>query len=657
MSELAVTLARGFQAHRAGDMAAAAVAYQAVLAVAPDNEEALHGLGVVSQRQGRAGEAVALLRAAVARAPARAEFHYNLALAALTAGDPAAAVAAMEAATKLRPDWPEAQYDLGNARRIAGDLAGAARGFRQALKLRPGYVQAEVNLANVLKEDGRLDQALAAYRRVLARNPNLPETQNNLGAALVEAGDRPAAEAAFRAAVAQKPDFPAALTNLASLLQAEAAEPRRREAQQLFGRAIALLGATAATMPLETLSLVAQCRLGLRDFAAAADALQTAVSHDPAAWRARLELAEVLRQWGRFDAAAEILPESVPGAARSRLLLVRGSLRRDQQRLDLAEADFREAMRLAPKNALARYNLGHALLTAGKLPEGFAQYEARIELFRPTVPAARPWDGGAPRGRHILVVAEEGLGDAIQFARFLPRLVAAGARVTVMVAPSLLRLFGFFGLFAGLAGGIEVVSDRAPAPRADCWALLMSLPRLMGLGDLAALGAPYLAADGPARAAFASRLPVKGLRVGIAWAGNRSYPVDHLRSCPPQALAPLLAVPGVSWVSLQLGAAADALPGASLTVFDPELRDMADTAALISALDLVIAVDTGVAHLAGALGKPVWLLNRFNTCWRWQTGTDSSVWYDSMRQFRQSVPGDWSGPVAAMAAALTAMVG
>jgi len=647
MFDAAGTLARGLQAHLAGDMAAAAAAYRAVLAADPTQAEALHGLGVITYRQGRAAEAAGLLQGAVARAPERAEFWFNLGLALLAAGAAADAVAAFESAARLRPEWPEAQYDLGNARRTAGDLAGAARAFRQALKLRPGYVHAEVNLANVLKDEGKLDQALAAYRRVLARNPNLPETQNNLGAALVEAGDRRGAEAAFRAALAGKPDFPAAMANLGSLLQAEGDERRKAEARRMFQAAAALIGPQAGP---ETLLLLGECRLGMRDFAGAVAALRKAVGafpeSAPESWRARLDLAEALRQWGRLEEADLALPETVPAAARLRLLLARGALRRDQQRLEEAAADCRAALRLAPKSHLARYNLGHALLTAGKLAEGFAAFEARVELARPRQPPGRAWEGGNPRGRHLLVVSEEGLGDTIQFARFLPRLARAGARVTLMTAPALLRLFG------SLEGGIELVSDRGAPPRADGWALLMSLPRLLGLGDLAVLGAPYLRGDGDATARFASLLPAGGLRVGIAWAGSPTYGVDHLRSCPPAGLAPLMAVPGVQWVSLQLGAAADALPGARLAVFDGDIKDMADTAALIGALDLVISVDTGVAHLAGALGKPVWLLNRFNTCWRWQTGADDSIWYGSMRQFRQSVPGEWGEPVARMAEAL-----
>jgi hypothetical protein len=182
--------------------------------------------------------------------------------------------------------------------------------------------------------------------------------------------------------------------------------------------------------------------------------------------------------------------------------------------------------------------------------------------------------------------------------------------------------------------------------------MMMSLPHLLGLGDLPSLGAPYLTVDEDAAEPWRAWLPRDGLRVGLVWGGNPDNPMNHLRACPAAALAPLAAVPGVHWVSLQLGAPADAIPGMTLHVPGARITDMADTAALIAALDLVIAVDTAVAHVAGAMGKPVWLLNRFNSCWRWQAGTETSIWYHKLRQFRQSEPGDWEGVAAAAAAHL-----
>jgi hypothetical protein len=200
--------------------------------------------------------------------------------------------------------------------------------------------------------------------------------------------------------------------------------------------------------------------------------------------------------------------------------------------------------------------------------------------------------------------------------------------------------------------GVEVLLPRdADVPRYDFHCPLMSLPDRLRLYEPMPVAVPYLAADRDAVAAWEARLrPLPGRLVGLVWAGNPGFAADHLRSVPAAALAPLGQVAGVSFVSLQKGVEAKlALDMADHTA---ELGDMADTAALVSALDLVISVDTGVAHLAGALGRPVWLLNRFDTCWRWLTGTRDSIWYPSLRQFRQGEPGDWGGVLAEVAAAL-----
>jgi len=627
--------------HQAGRLAEAEAAYRAVLRQIPDDADALHGLGVLAHQQGRSAESVELIGRALAGAPGRPDMPFNLGLAQYRSGAFRAAAESFQAAANLKPDWPEAHYNLGNARRDDGDAAGAMRAFRQALRLRPAYIQAEVNLANLLKDSGKLDQALAAYRRVLARDPTLPDTHNNLGTALTESGDAAGAEAAFRAALRLRPDFPEALANLGTLLAMEGSLDRRAEAARLFTRATTLLRAAPPT--LSNRMVLAECLLGLRDYEAAAANLRDAMQAYPDQARPAALLVEALRGWGKLEEAAA-LAENLP--ARDADLLTRGMLWRDLQQLDRSEAAFRTLLRKFPAQAKAKYQLAQTLLSAGQFAEGFSHFESRIVLCRPAVQPGRPWDGGAPRGRHILVVAEEGFGDAIQFARWIPRLMSRGATVTCLSAPPLHRLL------ARLPGAPSVADMGAKPPTADAWVLLMSLPRLMGMGDLAALGASYLTADPTGVASFRAWLPADGMRVGLTWAGNPSYQIDHLRSCPAEALAPLMHVPGVHWVSLQPGAAENAIPGGKLLLPGPRLRDLADTAALIEALDLVITVDTAMAHLAGALGRPVWLLNRFNSCWRWQTGSESSVWYHSLRQFRQTTQGDWSAPVRSVAQAL-----
>jgi hypothetical protein len=243
------------------------------------------------------------------------------------------------------------------------------------------------------------------------------------------------------------------------------------------------------------------------------------------------------------------------------------------------------------------------------------------------------------------------VGDTLQFCRFIPQ-AAALARVVVACPPSLKTLL------QGLPNVAEVAVGK-PVPAYDMHCPLMSLPALLGIPpERFAETVPYLQADPAAAAVWRARLAdLPGPRVGVVWAGNPAYPADRKRSVPFEKLAPLLALPGVSFVSLQMGEAAAA--GQSRFAFDaaPLIGDYADTAALIEALDLLISVDTSAAHLAGALGRPVWLLNRADTDWRWLLERSDTPWYPTMRLFRQPAPGDWSFVVRSVAEAVVGVWG
>ncbi len=305
-----------------------------------------------------------------------------------------------------------------------------------------------------------------------------------------------------------------------------------------------------------------------------------------------------------------------------------------------AAASFRRAVALRPGDAEAHLNLGMALLASGADAEGWREYEWRWRMpayaqARAALPMPR-WRGEAGDGR-LLVHAEQGLGDTLQFCRLAPLAAARGWRVTLEVQPPLLRLL------QGLPG-VTVVAQGGEHPLHDRHCPLLSLPSALGLG--AVPPGPALRADPALAAAWRGRLAslTGGLRVGLAWAGSRLLPADARRSLPVARLAPLANLRRVRLVSLQRG---DVAP-AGMADHAEALTDFAETAALVANLDLVVSVDTAVAHLAAGMGKPVWLLDRFDHCWRWRAGQRDSAWYPTLRIYRQPRPGDWDSVLASV---------
>jgi tetratricopeptide (TPR) repeat protein len=324
--------------------------------------------------------------------------------------------------------------------------------------------------------------------------------------------------------------------------------------------------------------------------------------------------------------------------------------------LTAAATCFHRALALEPANPVARFSQATALLAAGQWQQGFAEF-----AWRRSFPDAVPAPAGLPewrgRGKAVLLWNDQGLGDAIQFLRYVPEARRRGLDTVLLVPKTLLRL-------ARSAPGIgTVVGLGEKLPDIDGHLPLMDLPARLGLGLLPA-DTPYLRADDAAAQRWRERLAAAdGLKVGLVRAGAsraadfQAHKLDQRRSLSAQALMPILSVGGARFVSLQMGGSWDGVddpfkPYDAMT----EITDFADTAALVEALDLVISVDTSVAHLAGALGKPVWILSRYDGCWRWLRDRDDCPWYRSARLFRQQRPGDWGPAVAEVAAALGALV-
>ena len=334
----------------------------------------------------------------------------------------------------------------------------------------------------------------------------------------------------------------------------------------------------------------------------------------------------------------------------------------DQGKLAGAIACFRQALALKPNYVDAHLSLGLAFLSAGDLSSGFTECEWRwrVKQFqRECAGLILPepfWDGSDLNGRTILLYAEQGFGTTIQFIRYAPVVARRGGRVIVACQPELVRML------ASASGITRVVSERAPLPDFDVHAPLVSLPRIIGttLGTIPAQ-CPYLSP--PQSSSMKVNVTPDGkLKVGIVWAGSPIHRNDRNRSCPLSYFLELAELPGVAVYSLQKQPRAAGLgevtPGMAVYNLSDQIGDWADTAAAICQLDLVLTVDTGVAHLAGALGRPVWvLLPHVGVDWRWMDGREDSPWYPSMRLFRQDAPGDWPGVFATVSAELQTLLG
>jgi tetratricopeptide (TPR) repeat protein len=670
----------GLAHHQRGDLNAAREAYRLAVEASPAHADALHMLGVVAYQTKNNAEAAFYLEKAIRLDGRQAHYRYNYGGALRNLGRLAEAEQELRSAIALRKDYPEAHYNLGNLLKETGRFADACDCYRQALRHRPHYLEAHNNLGTTLRSLGKPNRAVVALRKAARIAPESPEVCNNLGLALRDLGEVEQAVAQFRDALRLRPNFADAAANLWFLL----GQTGRLEEARSYVDLAARLRPNTAQGRIDFAHM-------LRKMDRHAEALphyETALQQEPGRADAQKGYGEALRKVGRlvdsettFREVRDRFPQLAEshndlgnplhelGRYQEAIACYRhaielnpnypdahanlGNVMRDLGRIDEAETCLQTAIRLKPDFAEAHFNLGTVHLVSGRLATGWPEFEWRFECFpKRRLPKPR-WQGEKLSGRTLLVHAEQGIGDTIQFCRFVPAL-GRQAKVVLEVQPSLTRLL------ADLPGIAQIVAQGDALPDFDLHCPLMSLPFVQRTTlETIPEESPYLAVPAEANARWSARLdPYKGLRIGLTWAGNPTYGNDRNRSIDLRQLEPLLDIPGTVFVSLQKSTAsaevATLTAGLVLHDWTRELNDFADTAALIAALDMVISVDTAVAHLAGALGRTVWLLNRFDTCWRWLRERTDSPWYPTLRQFRQTEPGDWSVPIAAMRAELLA---
>ncbi len=655
-SKLDALCDQGRGLHQAGRLDEARQIYEAVLGADPAHFQALHLLGVFCIQSGDLARGAELIGRALTVQPNDAAALGNLATALNGLGRHEQALGCSDRAIALQPLDASAHGNRGAALHALGRSAEALPSYDRAAALRPDQAKAHFNRGVVLYALGRLDEAVAAHRRATALQPAFAEAHRNAGRALRDLGRRDEALAACDAALALRPEDAELHTARANVL---CDLERPAEALEAYDRAIALKPDHADAWSNRMVAL-----RDLRRPEEALESCQRAITLEPGNARTHGKLGAALYEFQRLDEALASFDRAIaldPDDGQAHLN--RAIVLNEQRRLDEAMASFDRALAFAPDDPEAHFHQAMCRLTLGEEAEGWRQYEWRwrtrqFEALARDFPMPLWLGGESLQGRTILVHAEQGLGDALQFCRYVPVLADRGASVVFEVYPGLVRLM------RRLAGVSAVIGRGEPLPASDFHVPLMSLP--LALGAKAHQHAePYLSPDPTDAEAWARRLDgIEGFRVGLCWAGGArpdqriAHAIDLRRSLPLAAFRPLADLPGVRFVSLQKGPPAAELAAACDwpcgPIADPTqaLNDFADTAALAANLDLVICCDTSTAHLAGAVGKPVWILNRFDGCWRWGHGREDSPWYPTARLFTQARPGDWAGVMKAVKAAL-----
>jgi len=709
------SISRAKELHEQGRLDDAVPQYQAVLAERPDDAEALHLYGVLQFQRGYVAEAETLIRRAISispqplwlanlgsilahqghRADALEQFEAALRIDSkhvqtlVRLGNTLielrryeSALSAYGRALKVAPMLLDALCNQGAALRALGRYQEALETYERALTVDPRSFESLYNLGNVLRDLQRYPQALGNYERALAVMPGSPEVLSARGRTLIDLGRPKEALASFNEAIAAKPDFVEALYNSAVALERLG---RAEEAIQRCNRVLALENRHAKAFASRGNAL-----LHLKQYEEALSDYDLALEIEPHAASVLCNRGTVLRQMKHHEAALRSYAAALTvDADFPEAWCNRGGVLQSMHRYEDALSAFDHALALNPKYASAWFNRGNTLFEMFRIDDALRAYNQAIEIDPDYADAhyaqalvyllqgdfARGWEQyewrfrdpknernerffSQPRwtgdesldGRTILIYAEQGLGDSLQFCRYIELVRARGASI-VLEVPATLK-----SLMATLRTPVQLVSTGEPLPSFDFHCPLLSLP-LVFRTDFHSIPnqTPYLYPDARQKEKWETLLGAKRrLRIGVAWSGNPEHRNDHNRSLELAMLMPLFEL-DVEWISLQKVVREHdmaILENTPMLRFDDELADFSDTAALIQSLDLVIAVDTAVAHLTGALNRSLWVLLPHLSEWRWLMDRDDSPWYPGARLFRQSAAGRWTDVVDAVGRAI-----
>ena len=537
----------------------------------------------------------------------------------------------------------------------SGDFLKAEQALRTILRKRPSNTEALTVLATLHAQKHQWDAALPLFERVVKIRPDDAEAHFRLGVTQSNLGRSEDARAAYRAALVLNPRHLSAITNLGGELLAH----------KCWAEALALYTEAAARMPAEADAFAANLGIAQLEGGHLDDAIETlsrVIQSAPENSEAYSNLGMALQRAGRLQQAEETLRRALTispnsGSIHNNL----GLTLLEMGRMAEAIAAFESAVSLS-EDVSFRWNLGMALLLQGDFARGWPQFRYREDLRRaPGRPLALPfWQGEPLAGKKIVVWSEQGLGDTLQYARYLPELIKSGAQVTFECPKPLVRLFTLAFPMLTFAETGDEYSDH------DFQCSLIGLAGRFGIETGSIVNfTPYLTVDNALALNWKQKLAEPAaFKIGICWQGSPKYSGDKARSIPLRNFEPLLSLPGVRVFSLQKPADLDRLvPGPlddRIETFGPDFDSagaFVDTAAVMESLDLVISCDSAIAHLAGALARPVIVALRRMPDWRWQLGRNDSPWYPSARLFRQEREGDWEGVFARIAEEVNRRIG
>jgi tetratricopeptide (TPR) repeat protein len=659
--------------HREGHLSEAEALYLSVIHSSPNQPDAFRLLGILSRQQGDLDRSLDLLKHAVALSPASAQALHDLGLTWSELADYPKAIQAFRSAIALVPDFAEAHYNLGNAYVGLGDLTSAGACFQLASTCRPDLAEAHFSLGLLELEQGNFAHAAASFEKALLHQPENPEAWFHRGLSAKHLGDPGRADACFRKALALRPDYIEALLSLAVLAQ-EQNHPK--DAAACFREVLALQPDNlAANLNLaiilessnqlqeaeiharraaervpqnpQALSLLSALLLRRNELQEARLFSEQALGLEKNFNAAHVNLAQILLVENQLEQSAahcETVLQSDPANAASLVCL---GIIRTRQRRPLEAIDALErALANDPTNADAEINLGIAELLVGRFESGWRHYESRWRSKQTCCiprPFSQPqWKGESFSGNTLLIHAEQGFGDTLQFVRYASLAAKRGGTIVLECQSALVRLMH------SVPGIHHVIARGAPLPAFDLHVPLMSLPQIFETRlDSIPAEVPYLTPpEGPVQ--ILAPKPTSELRVGFVWRGSKRQNDDQ-RPVPLSAIRSLFEIKSLRGYSFQIDSVTEELEEAGLTErivpLGHALTDFGKTAGLMTQMDLMITMDTAVTHLAGALAIPTWVLLPYAPDWRWLLDRTDCPWYPSLRLFRQSRFRDWTGPI------------